>query len=42
MSFEDGTQPSSIRTGAELMDRGLRMTLSGAGVSELVFFEIVR
>jgi hypothetical protein len=42
VSFEDGTQPSSIRTGAELMDQGLRMTLSGAGVSELVFLEIAR
>ncbi len=39
--FEDGSQPSSIRTGSELMDSGLRMTLPGAEASELVFFEIV-
>ncbi len=39
VTFEDGTQPPSLRSGAELMDPGLRVTLEGAEVSELVFFE---
>jgi hypothetical protein len=39
--FEDGTQPLCIRSGAELMDQGLRVTLNGAEASELVFFEVV-
>ncbi len=38
--FEDGGQPSSIRSGAELMDQGLRVTLDGLEASELVFFEV--
>ncbi|MCR4412288.1 MAG: alpha-galactosidase, partial [Thermoguttaceae bacterium] len=39
--FEDGSHPTTIRTGSELMDPGLRMTLPGPEASELVFFEIV-
>jgi hypothetical protein len=42
VSFEDGTQAPLVRSGAELMDRGLRVTLEGAEVSELVFFEVAR
>ena len=38
--FEDGSQPSSVRSGAELMDQGLRVTLNGPEASELVFFEV--
>jgi hypothetical protein len=38
--FEDGTHPSSVHSAAELMDRGLRVTLPGAEVSELIFFEV--
>ena len=40
--FEDGSQPPSIRSAAELMDQGLRVTLDGAQASELVFFEVAR
>ena len=42
VSFEDGTQPSSVRSAAELTDQGLRVILKGAEVSELVFFEAER
>jgi len=42
INFKDGTHPSSARSGAELMDRGLRVTLKGEEVSELIFFEVAR
>jgi hypothetical protein len=42
VSFEDGTQPSSVQTAVELMDQGLRVTLKGEEVSELVFFQVAR
>lgn len=42
LRFEDGSQPSSVRSGAELMDQGLRMTLEGPEASELVFFEVAQ
>ena len=38
LQFEDGTQPPSVHTGAELMISGLAVTLEGTEVSELVFF----
>jgi hypothetical protein len=41
VTFEDGTQPPSVRSGAELMDPGLRVKLEGAEGSELVFFEVL-
>ena len=41
VSFEDGSNPASEKTGAELM-AGLDVTLKGAPVSELVFIEAVR
>ncbi len=40
--FEDGTQPACEKSGAELMGKGLKVTLEGAEVSELVFFEVAR
>jgi len=42
MSFEDGTHPSSIKSAAELMEKGLPVKLQGEEVSELIFFEVVR
>jgi hypothetical protein len=39
VEFEDGSHPSSVRSGEELMERGLAVTLEGDEVSELVFFE---
>jgi alpha-galactosidase len=42
ISFEDGSHPPSVKSAAELMDKGLRVTLEGAEVSELVFFEVAR
>jgi hypothetical protein len=41
LSFEDGTQPSCVKSAAQLMDQGLQVTLAGEEVSELVFFERV-
>ena len=42
VDFEDGTHPSSVKSAAELMDRGLPVKLKGEEVSELIFFEVVR
>ena len=42
VSFEDGTHPASVKSAAELMDKGLQVKLKGEEVSELIFFEIVR
>ena len=42
VSFEDGTHPPSVKSAAELMNRGLQVTLKGAEVSEMVFFELAR
>jgi len=42
LRFEDGTQPPSIHSAAELMDAGLRVTLECEEVSELIFFEVAR
>ena len=42
VSFEDGTQPPSVKSAAELMDPGLTVTLQGEEASELIFFEAVR
>ena len=39
VQFEDGTHPSSVKSATELMDEGFQVTLEGAEVSELVFFE---
>ena len=38
IEFEDGTQPSSVKPAAELMDNGLPVTLEGDELSELIFF----
>jgi hypothetical protein len=40
VSFEDGTQPPSVKSAAELMDKGLPVKLEGEEVSEQVFFEV--
>ena len=37
--FEDGTNPSVLKPGAELMGAGLEVMLEGEEVSELIFFE---
>ncbi|MFH1922805.1 MAG: LamG-like jellyroll fold domain-containing protein [Planctomycetota bacterium] len=42
VSFENGTHPPSVKSAAELMDKGLQVTLEGEEVSELVFFEVAR
>jgi hypothetical protein len=42
VTFEDGTHPPSVKSGAELMDKGLQVKLVGTGVSELVFFEVAQ
>jgi len=42
VSFEDDAQPASVKSAAELMDKGLPVTLRGEDVSELVFFELAR
>jgi hypothetical protein len=39
LTFQDGTHSPAIRTGAELIDPGLRVDLRGDEVSELVFLE---
>ena len=41
VSFSDATHPPSVKSAAELMDPGLQVTLDGAQVSEMVFFERV-
>ena len=40
VSFEDGTNPSCVKSGAELMDKGLFVKLEGEEVSELIFLEV--
>lgn len=42
LHFEDGTSPPTVKSGAELMDKGLPVTLSGEEMSELIFFEVAR
>ena len=42
LTFEDGTNPPAVKSGAELMERGLRVTLEDPEASELVFFEVAR
>ncbi len=42
VSFEDGTQPPSVRSGDELMNQGLPVTLAGDEASELVFLEVTQ
>jgi hypothetical protein len=42
VTFADGAHRPSVRSGAELMGKGLGVTLKGTGVSELIFFEVVR
>lgn len=42
VTFEDGTHPPMVKSGAELMDRGLPVTLKGPEASELIFLEFAR
>ena len=42
VSFADGSHPPAVKSAAELMDQGLSVTLAGAEVSELIFFEVAR
>ncbi len=39
LTFEDGSSPPAIKSGAELMRAGVPMTLKGKFVSEIVFIE---
>jgi len=41
LAFEDGSNPATTHTGAELMDSGFNMRLLGTTVSELVWIERV-
>jgi hypothetical protein len=40
VSFEDGTQPTTVKSGQELMDEGLHVALAGPKASELIFIEV--
>lgn len=40
LNFEDGTNRPAVKTGAELLEQGLPVTLSGEEASELIFFEV--
>jgi len=42
LTFEDGSNPSVDKSGAELMNTGIAVTLKGKFVSELIFFEVAR
>jgi len=42
ITFADGTNPPSVRSGAELMEKGLPVKLEGDEASELVFLEAAR
>ena len=42
VTFEDGTHPTTVKSGEELMDRGLLVTLKGPEASELIFLEFAR
>ena len=42
LTFEDSSHRPAVVSAAELMDQGLPVTLSGAEVSELIFFEVAR
>jgi alpha-galactosidase len=42
LTFVDGSNPSSVKTGAELVTEGLPVTLGAGELSELVFFETER
>ncbi|MFV2065872.1 MAG: LamG-like jellyroll fold domain-containing protein [Pirellulales bacterium] len=42
LTFEDGTHPSVSKSGAELMNAGVDLTLKGKFVSELIFFDVAR
>ena len=39
LTFEDGTNPDVSKSGAELINTGVDVTLKGKSVSELIFFE---
>ncbi len=39
LTFHDGTNPPAVKSGAELMEQGLAVTLAGEEMSELIFFE---
>jgi hypothetical protein len=40
VTFEDGTHPPTVKSGGDLMKKGLDVVLEGAEASELVFFEV--
>jgi len=39
LTFEDGTNPDIVLTGKELMQNGVKVSLDGKFISELMFFE---
>ncbi len=42
LNFENGTLPSTVKSAAELMDKGLPVKLNGGEMSELIFFQVAR
>ncbi len=42
LTFEDGSNPSVNKSGDELMNTGVDVTLKGKFVSELIFFEVAK
>ena len=42
LAFQDGTHPAVVKSGAELMDSGVTVTLPGREMSELIFIHVVR
>lgn len=42
LTFEDGTYPATVKSGADLMVKGLPVALKGPEASELIFLEFAR
>jgi concanavalin A-like lectin/glucanase superfamily protein/melibiase-like protein/glycosyl hydrolase family 36 len=42
VTFEEGTHPPTVKSGRELMEKGLPATLEGPEASELIFLEFAR
>ena len=42
LTFEDGSNASVNKSGTELLNSGIDVTLKGKFISELIFFEVAR